>query len=115
MLYDTLIEYAERADAEIATPSNPSDPLPASRAVSTCINIMTELSTSLRPSVNPELCGTLRDLYIFFTREFSEAFAKREPKRIRAILPLIRGLRNAWSEAYHRAGQAQVLAAGAAA
>jgi flagellar protein FliS len=111
MLYDGLIDHAERADAAMSPTEHPIDPSAASRAVSCCINIMTELNSSLRPSVDPVLCATLRHLYLFFTKEFSEAFDKREPKRIRAILPLIRDLRNAWSEAYRRAGQAQALVA----
>jgi len=111
MLYDGLIDHAERADAEMSSPGKPNDPSAAARAISCCINIMTELTSSLRPNVDPVLCNTLRNLYLFFTKEFSEAFDKREPKRIRAILPLIRELRNAWSEAYRRSGQAQALVA----
>jgi len=111
MLYDVLIEQAERADAEISSPENPKDPSPAARAIASCINVMTELNTSLRPGVDPVLTGTLRNLYVFFTKQFCEALEKREPTKIRAILPLIRDLRNAWSEAYRRAGQSQILVA----
>ena len=111
MLYDHLIQHAERADTEISSPENPNDLSQASHSVSRCIDIMTELSTSLKHSVDPLLCGTLRDLYLFFTREFSEAFDKREPGKIRAILPLIRELRNAWCTAQRRAGHSQALAA----
>ena len=111
MLYDGLIDQAERADAEISSPVNPNDPSPAARSVSRCIDIMTELNTCLKHGIDPVLCRTLSDLYLFFTREFSEAFDKREPKKIRAILPLIRELRDAWSQAYCRAGQGQALVA----
>jgi flagellin-specific chaperone FliS len=72
---------------------------------------MTELSTSLKHEANASLCATLSDLYEFFTREFSEAFAKYDPNRIRAILPLIRELRNAWVAADKRAGQIQFATA----
>jgi flagellar protein FliS len=111
MLYDCLIQNAEHADAEITSPENPGDPSKAAQAISRCINIMTELSSCLRHSVDPVLCGTLSKLYLFFTREFSEAFDKHDPKRIRAILPLIRDLRNTWFEADRRAGQLQAVAA----
>jgi flagellar secretion chaperone FliS len=111
MLYDGLIDNAERAELAMSSPEDSNEPGSAANCVSRCINIVTELHSSLRPSENPELCRTLRNLYVFFTREFSEAFDRREPKKIKAILPLIRELRNTWSEAYRRSGQAQLLVA----
>jgi flagellar protein FliS len=108
MLYDGLIDNAERAEAAISSPANPTDPFEVSHCVSRCINIMSELNSNLRPEEDPGLCATLRNLYIFFTKEFSEAFDKRDPARIRAILPLIRGLKDAWAEAYRRASHAEV-------
>jgi len=111
MLYDCLIKNAERAEAEIAAPENSNDPSEAAEAITGCINIMRELTSSLRSGENPSLCGTLSNLYLFFTREFSTAFEKRDPRRIRAILPLIRELRNTWNEADRRAGQLQAVAA----
>jgi flagellar protein FliS len=102
MLYDCLIKNAEQADAEITSPENPNDLSQAAHAVTGCINIMRELTSALRYSVDPALCATLSKLYLFFTREFSEAFEQRDPKRIRAILPLIRDLRQTWSEADRR-------------
>ena len=109
LLYDCLIDQAERADTEMAAPENPNDPSPAAQAVSRCINIMTELSASLKHSVDPSLCGTLSGLYLFFTREFSEALNRREPKKIRAILPMIRELRGAWFEADRQANRSKPL------
>ena len=111
MLYDGLIDNAERAEAAIAIVGTAADPLEASHCVSRCINLMTELTVSLRHDEDPPLCTTLRNLYAFFTKEFSEAFDKRDPARIRAILPLIRGLRDAWSEAYRRSPHVHVAAA----
>jgi len=115
MLYDGLIQQAERADAEISSPEIANDPSPAARSVSRCIDIMTELNTCLKHGIDPVLCRTLSDLYLFFTREFSEAFDKREPKKIRAILPLIRELRNAWFQADRQANKFQAEAVAVAA
>jgi flagellar secretion chaperone FliS len=114
MLYDGLIQFAENADAEMTSPEKANDPRPAGSTIARCIDILTELSTSLQPSVEPKLCAQLNDLYLFFTRQFSEAFDRREPKKIQAILPLIRDLRNTWVEADRRAGQATLLEAIAA-
>jgi len=111
MLYDRLIQHAESADTEIAAPENPNCLSQASHSVSRCIDILTELNRSLKHSVDPVLCRTLSALYLFFTREFSEAFDKRDPKKIRAILPLIRELRNAWSTAERGVNKFQVVAA----
>lgn len=115
MLYDGLIEHAETADVEISSPEMAANPSSASRAISRCIDILTELNTCLRHNVEPSLCATLSDLYLFFTKEFSQAFDKREAKRIRAILPLIRELRGAWFEADRRANQFHPESIGAAA
>jgi flagellar secretion chaperone FliS len=111
MLYDGLIQHAERADMEISSTENALDFRAGAQAITRCIDILTELNTCLKHGVDPVLCGTLSDLYLFFTREFSEAFDKRQPKKIRVILPLLRELRNTWFEADRRANQFQVLAA----
>ncbi len=102
MLYDGLLEFAESAETHIAAPADPGSTAQASRYICRCIDILTELSTSLRHEFDPVLCGTLHDLYVFFSREFSAAFEKREVKKIRAIVPLIRQLREAWATAERR-------------
>jgi flagellar protein FliS len=111
MLYDGLIQHAEEAEQEIAAPVIPGDFSRAAHSVSRCIDILTELSTSLNHSVDPSLCGTLADLYHFFTKEFSEALDHHEPKKIGAILRLIRDLRGAWITADRRSNQLQFAAA----
>jgi flagellar protein FliS len=110
MLYDMLIQQAEMADSVMTAADKPADASQAAQSVSRCINIMTELNTSLKYEENPTLCGILRDLYQFFTKELSDAFAKYDPKKIRAILPLMRELRNAWAAAEKQAGQVQFSA-----
>jgi flagellar biosynthetic protein FliS len=110
MLYDCLIEQAEVAEDEIKTLKGANDPTLAAHAITRCINIMRELSTNLRHDVDPTLCGTLSNLYLFFTKELSAAYEKREPRRIRAILPLINELRATWVKADKQAGQAQLQA-----
>jgi flagellar biosynthetic protein FliS len=104
MLYDGLIDQAEIADREI---SSLADMLLAANSVSRCINILNELNTCLIHSEDPALCATLSDLYLFFTKEFSTALEKRDAKKIRAILPLIRKLRGAWHQADRTANKFQ--------
>ena len=107
MLYDCLLEHAELAAQEISAPETPGDFRQAAREVSRCINVLTELGTCLRPSVQPKLCSLLGDLYRFFTRQFSEALEARQAEKIREILPLIQKLRDTWVEADRLAGKSQ--------
>jgi flagellar protein FliS len=99
MLYDALVQNAERAETEIAASANAVDRTQAAHAVSRCIDIMAELKSSLKYDVDPVLCGRLSDLYCFFIRELSEALEKWLPEKIHAILPLLRNLREAWTKA----------------
>ncbi len=111
MLYDGLIQNAESADLEMTAQPTPANRLQASHFVTRGINILTELNTSLRHNVDPALCGSLSDLYLFFTREFSESFDTWRPERIRAIVPLMRSLRDTWLQADQQAGRFQAVAA----
>lgn len=105
MLYDALIQQAEMAETEIASPAAPRDPSKAAVAVARCIDIITELSASLRHDFDPALSGTLSKLYCFFTRELSAALDELESQRVRNILPLLRNLRDSWSQALKRTEQ----------
>jgi flagellar protein FliS len=111
MLYDALIDQAEVADREISAPEISREPLLAAHCIARCIDILTELNTCLDHAVDPVLCATLSDLYFFFTREFSEALEKGQPRKIRQILPLIRDLRGAWQQADREANKFQPVAA----
>lgn len=108
MLYDGLIHHAENASNLLSEPQTPENRNQASTAVSRCIDILTELNTSLKHDIDPALCTSLRDLYLFYMREFSEALEKSEPRRIDTIVPLISTLRNAWQEAERITAQPQV-------
>jgi flagellar protein FliS len=110
-LYDALIEQAEAAEAELAVPDDVDKRSRAARAITRCINIITELTAALRPEYDPKLCGTLSSLYCFFTRELSAALERAESERVRAVLPLFRQLRNSWSQALRITEQSRAVAA----
>jgi flagellar secretion chaperone FliS len=107
MLYDCLIEQAEVAEREMAAVSEAGDLRVASHAVTRCIKILTELNGCLRRTVEPALCTTLSDLYRFFMNQFYEGLQKREAKKIREIIPLLRRLRETWAEADRRSNRYQ--------
>jgi flagellar biosynthetic protein FliS len=111
MLYDYLVQKAETAESEIAAPAGSEERAGAARTVSHCIDIVTELSSALRPEHDPLLCANLGNLYRYFAGQFSEALAKSDAKKIGAILPLIRKLRAAWTQAQKTSGKGQLVAA----
>ena len=111
MLYDALVQNAETAEAALAVPENLIDLSPAARPISRCIDIITELSSSLRSEYEPELCAQLSSLYRFFTEELSAALDQRNAGKITAIMPLLRELRQTWTQAQKTAARAQLAAA----
>jgi flagellar biosynthetic protein FliS len=111
MLYDGLIGFVESVESELSTAQTPENSSHASNHLSRSINILLELSTSLNHSVDPKLCGTLHDLYRFFMHELSESYNAWRPERVRAILPLLRTLRDTWFQADQQANKFQAVAA----
>jgi flagellar biosynthetic protein FliS len=109
MLYSTLVEQAEDAEQELAAPAPKRNVSHAAKCVARCIDILTELDTALKHDVDPDLCGTLTRLYAYFTRQFSDALSACEPGKIRTILPLLRDLKAAWSQAHKLSTHGQPL------
>jgi flagellar biosynthetic protein FliS len=107
MLWEALVENAEQAEAQIAAPAGSPERTTAARSVMRCIDIITELSSTLRPEVDPTLCATLSNLYLFFTHEFSEALSAYDAGKVGAMLPLLRELKAAWAKAQNLSSQAQ--------
>jgi len=108
MLWDSLVENAEKAEAEIGRPVGTPERTSATQSIAHCINVITELSTALRHEIDPALCATLSSLYAYFAREFSAALSQGDPKRIATILPMLRELKSAWDRAQKMAAQAQL-------
>jgi flagellar secretion chaperone FliS len=107
MLYDCLLEQADVAEREMPVDGVGGDFRAASHAVTRCIKILTELNGCLRRAAEPALCTTLSDLYRFFMSQLYESLQKREAKKIREIIPLLRRLRETWAEADRRANKYQ--------
>jgi flagellar protein FliS len=107
MLWEALVENAEQAEAQIAAPAGSPERSTAARSVTRCIDIVTELSSTLRPEIDPGLCATLSSLYCFFAQEFSEALRVYDASKVGAILPLLRDLRQTWTKAQNVSSQAQ--------
>jgi flagellar protein FliS len=110
MLYDALVENGELAESELAAVPGTEERERAPIRIGRCIDIITELSTSLRHQIDPDLCATLGNLYAFFAKQFAEALGRSDPSRIGAILPLLRELNATWIKAEKISGQAQLVA-----
>jgi flagellar protein FliS len=110
LLYEGLVHIAEDAESQLAAPAGSEERSLAPASVSRCIDIITELSSTLRHEIDPELCATLGNLYAFFARQFAGALSHSDPKRISSILPLLRELSGAWTKAEQLSGQAQLTA-----
>ena len=108
MLWEALVENAENAEMQIAAPAGSPERARAARSITRCIDIITELTASLRYEINPELCSGLGNLYRFFAGEFSGALHACDAGKIGAILPLLRDLRHAWTKAQNISSQAQL-------
>jgi flagellar biosynthetic protein FliS len=108
MLWESLVESAELAEAQIGAPAGSPERTMATQSIAHCINIITELSTALHHDIDPPLCATLSSLYAYFAREFSGALRTGDPRKIGTILPMLRELKAAWEKAQKLAGQAQL-------
>jgi flagellar secretion chaperone FliS len=111
ILYESLVENAEIAESEVAAPIGSEARARAALSIKICIDIIAELTSALRCEVDPDLCATLGNLYYYFTRQLSQALAESNPKKIRAILPLLRQLEGAWTKAHQISSQAQLAPA----
>jgi flagellar secretion chaperone FliS len=98
MLYDGLLRFSHEAEENLAPPPQ-GNRAAAATSVQRATDILSELSSSLRPEYNPDLCVRLSNLYTFFTGELSRALRENDARPIAGITPLITQLRDAWQEA----------------
>ncbi len=109
MLHDGLIRFASEA-SEAMQLENSGRSVRAATAIDHCIRILTELNTSLRFDVDPELCGTLSNLYAFFTQELSRALHENTPEPISRMIHLVQELRATWCQVEMRNATPPALA-----
>jgi flagellar protein FliS len=92
MLLDGAIKFArqgqeglERRDFEASF-----------NGLSQCREIITELMTSVRPDVDPDLCARVRSLYSFMFSELVEASLGKDAPRVGRIVELLEYERETW-------------------
>ncbi len=98
MLYDGLIRFCNEAKSHLS--GDNGDQLEAgAKAVKRATDILTELNSSLKHDIFPELCTQLSNLYLFFTEQLSKSVRDNSAKPIQEILPMIENLRDSWQKA----------------
>lgn len=98
MLYDGLIRFCNEAKNHLS--GEDGDQLEAgAKAVKRATDILTELNSTLKHEVFPELCTQLSNLYLFFTEQLSKSVRENSAKPIQDILPMIENLRDSWQKA----------------
>lgn len=98
MLYDGLLNFASTAQENVGGTDTESLRI-AAENIDRCMRILTELNMVLNHEVAPEFCDRMSKLYTFFIEQLSKSLRERDPEVLSGIIPLIRELRDAWSEA----------------
>jgi len=92
MLYDGAIRFAEQA-----RPALQERKLEQSHTLITrAQKIVTELITTLKHEVNPELCAKLAGLYRYVYRKLVDANLKRDVEALDEAVRLLRYQRDTW-------------------
>ena len=110
MLYDGAIRFSDAARTAILKKDWEGTYLNCSRAQ----KIITELTSSLKPDVAPELCGNLASLYNYIYRKLIDASLHHTVASIDEALKMLRYQRDTWSMLDRQARQAEKAADAAA-
>lgn len=93
MLYDGAIRFCEQAAPAIAK----KDWETTCHTLSKAQKIVTELITSLRHDLQPDLCKKLAALYTYIHRKLVEAATKHNRESLDEALGLLRYQRETWA------------------
>lgn len=107
MLYDGAIRFAEQARKALEEKNFEQSYLLISRAQ----KIITELTSSLRPQVDSDLCGKLASLYNYIYRKLIDANIHHTIESLDEALNLLRFQRETWSMLLHKLGQQKAAVA----
>ena len=92
MLFDGAIRFAEQGRAALDQKNFEA----SHKALTQSQKIITELITSLRHDVFPELCGKLAALYTYAHRNLVQANIKHQTQPIDEALKVLRYQRQTW-------------------
>jgi flagellar protein FliS len=101
MLYDGAIRFAEQARPAIETKNWELSYNMIMRAQ----KIITELISSLRPDLAPELCGKLAALYNYVYRKLIEANTDHRTEPLDEAIKILRYQRETWAMLLNQLGR----------
>jgi flagellar secretion chaperone FliS len=92
MLYDGAIRFAEQARPALAARNWEA----SYNAISRAQKIITELTSSLRHDIAPELCGRLASIYNFIYRKLVEANVEHKTEALDEAIKILKFQRETW-------------------
>ena len=92
MLYDGAIRFAEQARPALASKNWEA----SYNAISRAQKIITELTSSLRHDIAPELCGRLASIYNFIYRKLVEANVEHKSESLDEAIKILKIQRETW-------------------
>ena len=107
MLYDGAIRFCEQAAPAIEKKDWEATYHTLSRAQ----NIVTELISSLRHDLQPDLCKKLAGLYTFIHRKLVEASTQHKMESLNDALRLLRYQRQSWAMLMEQLGKEKAATA----
>lgn len=107
MLYDGAIRFGEQARAALEQKSYEQSYTMISRVQ----KIITELSSSLKHAVAPDLCGKMAALYNFVYRKLIEANIEHKVESLDEALNILRYQRETWTLLMAQLGKTKAAAA----
>ena len=107
MLYDGAIRFAEKGRLALLAKNFEGSYTSLQRAQ----NILIELTSTLRHSIYPDLCGKLASLYNFSYRKLVQASATRNSDLVDEALQILRHQRETWALLLDQLGKAKAAAA----
>jgi flagellar secretion chaperone FliS len=107
MLYDGAIRFGEQARAALEQKNYEQSYSMISRVQ----RIITELNSSLRHDISPELCGKMASLYNYIYRRLVEANIDHTVASLDEALKLLRYQRETWTMLLDQLGKTKAAAA----
>lgn len=95
MLYDGVLRFCNMTLQALEREDIPAIGVGVGKALA----IIDYLQTILNPEPFPELVAQLDGLYTFWMKQLTQVNLTRNPELLRAIVPQIQGLRDAWHSA----------------
>jgi flagellar secretion chaperone FliS len=109
MLYDGALRFGEQARAAL----HAKDYEKSYMMISKVQKILTEMTSSLKHNVYPELCGKLAALYTFAYRKLIEANIDHSTESLDAAMEVLKFQRETWAMLLDQLGKQKAGAAAA--